>query len=128
MPEINFISYDTQYAAERWTSRVLRLGVWVSASLMILGLLIATIFPSSIVPFSTNPSLGSLAERMFSITFDPITLMFSGLVLLMFTPVLRVITAVFGFAMERDWRFVAVSSIVLLMLVGEIIYSIYLKG
>jgi uncharacterized membrane protein len=128
MPDINFISNDSHHAAERWTSRVLRLGVWVSASLMIFGLLLATISPSLIVSLSTNPSLGNLAEHMFSDTFDPVTLMFAGLVLLMFTPILRVITAVFGFAVERDWRFVFVSSIVLLMLIGEIVYSIFLKG
>jgi uncharacterized membrane protein len=54
--------------------------------------------------------------------------MFAGLVMLMFTPVLRVITAVLGFAVEQDWRFVIVSSMVLLMLIGEIAYSIFLKG
>jgi uncharacterized membrane protein len=128
MSETKFISNDTHHVAERWTSRVLRLGVFVSASLMVLGLLIATIAPLSIVPLSKNPSLGNLTERIFSTTFDPVTLMFAGLVMLMFTPVLRVITAVFGFAMERDWRFVIVSSIVLLMLAGEILYSIFLKG
>jgi uncharacterized membrane protein len=128
MPGINFISNDTHYTADRWTSRVLRLGVWVSACLMILGLLIATISPSSVVPLSTNPSLVNLAERMFSVTFDPITLMFAGLVILMLTPVLRVITAVFGFTIERDWRFVVVSSLVFLMLLVEILYSIFLKG
>lgn len=95
---------------------------------MIFGLLLATISPSLIVPLSTNPSLSNLAEQMFSNTFDPVTVMFAGLVLLMFTPILRVITAVFGFAVERDWRFVFVSSIVLLMLIGEIVYSIFLKG
>jgi uncharacterized membrane protein len=95
---------------------------------MLLGLLLASLYPSSIAIFSTNPSLIHLAERMVSTSFDPVTLMFTGLVILMFTPVLRVITAVFGFALERDWRFVLVSSIVLLMLTGEIIYSIYLKG
>ncbi len=128
MSDINFISNGTHHTAERWTSRVLQLGVWVSASLMILGLLIATISPSSIVAFNTNPSLGNLMERLFSTTFDPVTLMFVGLVMLMFTPVLRVITAVFGFAVERDWRFVIVSSIVLLLLTCEIAYSIFLKG
>jgi uncharacterized membrane protein len=122
------ISNDAQHTAERWASRILRLGVWVSAGLMIFGLLLAAISPSSIAPLPANPSLGNVLERMFSATFDPITLMFVGLVLLMFTPVLRVITAVFGFAVERDWRFVFVSSIVLLMLIGEIIYSIFLKG
>jgi uncharacterized membrane protein len=46
----------------------------------------------------------------------------------MFTPILRVITAVYGFAMERDWRFVVVSSVVFILLAGEIMYSIFLKG
>jgi uncharacterized membrane protein len=128
MPDFISMPNGTHHAAELWTSRILRLGVWVSASLMILGLLIAAIFPSSIVTLSTNPSFGILAERMFSTTFDPITLMFVGLVSLMFTPVLRVITAVFGFAVERDWRFVVVSSIVLLLLTAEILYSVFLKG
>jgi len=128
MPDFISDSNSAQHNAEHWTSRVLRLGVWVSASLMIVGLLFATMSPSAVVPLSTNPSLGNLAERMFSTTIDPVTLMFTGLVMLMFTPVLRVITAVFGFAVERDWRFVVVSSIVMLMLAGEIIYSVFLKG
>jgi uncharacterized membrane protein len=121
-------SNEIHHIADRWTSRVLRLGVWVSASMMILGLFIAAIFPSSIVALSTNPTLGILVERMFSAKFDPVTLMFAGLVMLMFTPILRVITAVFGFAVERDWRFVMVSSIVLCMLAGEIVYSVFLRG
>jgi uncharacterized membrane protein len=127
MPDLISISDNTQHDAERWTSRVLRLGVWVSASLMIFGLLLAALSPISIVPLSMNPSLGNLVERMFSFTFDPVTLMFTGLVVLMFTPILRVITAVFGFAAERDWRFVIVSSVVLFMLVGEIVYSVFMR-
>jgi uncharacterized membrane protein len=128
MPNVMFISNDAQHVVERKTSWVLRLGVWVSASLMIVGLLFTAIFPASIAQFSTNPSLGILAERLFSSTFDPVTLLFAGIVMLMFTPILRVVTAVYGFAMERDWRFVIVSSIVLLLLAGEIMYSIFLKG
>jgi uncharacterized membrane protein len=128
MPDFISDSNNAQHNAERWTSRVLRLGVWVSASLMIVGLLFATMSPSAVVPLSTNPSLGNLAERMLSTTIDPVTLMFAGLVVLMFTPVLRVMTAIIGFAVERDWRFVVVSSIVLVMLAGEIIYSVILKG
>ena len=128
MPDFISDSNSAQHNAEHWTSRVLRLGVWVSASLMIVGLLFATMSPSAVVPLSTNPSLGNLAGRMFSTTIDPVTLMFAGLVMLMFTPVLRVMTAIFGFAVERDWRFVVVSSIVMLMLAGEIMYSVFLKG
>ena len=128
MSQFNFISTDTHYDVERWTGRVLRIGVLVSATLMIAGLLIAAIYPSTIVAFSSNPTLGNVVMRMLSGSFDPITLMFAGLVFLMLTPILRVITAVVGFGVEHDWRFVFVSSIVLLLLAGEIVYSIFIKG
>jgi uncharacterized membrane protein len=128
MPEIISISNDVKHDAERWTGRVLRVGVWVSASFMIAGLLAATIYPSTVIAFSSNPTLGNLVIRILSGSFDPITLMFAGIVFLMFTPILRVITAVVGFGVERDWRFVFVSSVVLLLLAGEIVYSIFIKG
>ena len=128
MPDFISISNGVRHDAERWTSWILRIGVWVSASFMIAGLLIAAIYPSTIVAFSSNPTLGNLAMQLLSGSFDPVTLMLAGLVFLMFTPILRVITAVFGFAVERDWRFVIVACIVLLLLTGEIMYSIILKG
>ena len=128
MTDFISISNDVRHDAERWTGRVLRIGVWVSASLMIAGLLIAAMYPSTIVAFSSNPTLSNLVMRMLSGSFDPVTLMFAGLVFLMFTPILRVITAVVGFGMERDWRFVFVSTVVLLLLAGEIVYSIFIKG
>jgi uncharacterized membrane protein len=36
-----------------------------------------------------------------------------GLVLLVFTPIARVVFAIFGFARERDWMYVCISAIVL---------------
>jgi uncharacterized membrane protein len=128
MPDTISISNDVRHDTERWTGRVLRIGVWVSASLMIVGLLIAATYPSTIVVLSSNPTLGNLLMRILSRSFDPVTLMFAGLVFLMLTPILRVITAIVGFGVEHDWRFVIVSSIVLLLLAGEIVYSIFIKG
>jgi uncharacterized membrane protein len=128
MLEINSIPDVMNSRTERWTGRVLRLGVWVSASLMISGLFIAAIHPSSIVPFSGNPTFHELLIRLFSDSFEPVTLMFAGLVMLMLTPLLRVVTALIGFARERDWRFVLVACGVLLLLMGEIAYSLYIKG
>jgi uncharacterized membrane protein len=128
MPDLNPISNNIKHDTERWTSRVLRIGVWISASLMTAGLLIGEIFPSTIVEYSGNPTLDNLVMRMLSGSFDPVTMMFAGLVFLMFTPILRVITAVIGFCAEHDWQFVIVSAVVLLLLVSEIIYSIFIKG
>lgn len=128
MTDKNSNTRTTEHNAERWTGLVLRLGVWISACVMIAGMLLAALAPSAVIQSSANPSLGALARQLVSTTVDPATVMYAGLVLLMFTPVLRVLTALFGFAVERDWRFVVVSSIVLLMLTGEIIYSMYVKG
>jgi uncharacterized membrane protein len=128
MPEFISISNNVRHDVERWTGRVLRIGVWVSASFMIAGLLIAAIYPSTVIALSSNPTLNNLVMRMFSGSFDPVTLMFAGLIILMFTPMLRVITAIVGFGAERDWRFVFVSSIVLLLLTCEVVYSIFIKG
>jgi uncharacterized membrane protein len=119
---------ELNYRVERWTSYALRLGVWTSASLLILGLLIAAFFPSTAIVLPSNPSFEELAVKIYSFSFDPVTLMYLGLVLLMLTPILRVIIAVFGFAVEHDRRFVFVSFIVLLMLMGEIVYSVFIKG
>jgi len=123
MTDFISISNDVRHDAELWTGRVLRIGVWISASLMIGGLLFAALWPSSIIMVHSNPSLSDLFGHIVFGAFDPVTLMFAGLVFLMCTPILRVITVMVGFAIERDWRFVIVSTIVFLMLLGEILYS-----
>lgn len=128
MTDFISVSDDGNHYAERWTGRILRIGVWTSAGIMILGLLLAATIPSSSASAPSDPSLRELASRLLSSSLDPMTLLFAGLVLLMFTPIVRVATAIVAFARERDWRFVAVSAFVLLLLGGEIVYSILLKG
>jgi uncharacterized membrane protein len=95
---------------------------------MLAGIIIAFIRPASVNIPSTDPSLDILISKICTTPLDPTVLMFSGLVLLMFTPILRVITAVIGFTVEKDRRFVFISSAVLIMLACEIIYSLFLKG
>ncbi len=57
----------------------------------------------------------------------PLTLLYGGLFLLMLTPILRVGAALTGFAEERDRAFVLVSAIVLLLLLGEVFYSLFVR-
>ena len=95
---------------------------------MITGLFIAEIHPEAMVHSSGNPTLNELCSSLFSESLDPTTLMFFGLVVLMFTPVLRVVTAIIGFALERDWQFVLISFVVFLLLSFEIGYSLLIKG
>lgn len=109
---------------ERWIGKVLRFGVWGSAGLMIAGLATAWISDGAVRIPAENPSPTEVLHSLFSGSFDPTTLMFAGLVLLMLTPFLRVLAAAAGFALEKDRTFTIVSLVIFMMLVGELVYSL----
>ncbi len=113
---------EREHLVERWTSRVLRGGVWLSASLLVVGLITSATVDEPMV-VRHNPSLGEIVRALLSGTPSGEALIFAGLVALMLTPFFRVATALVGFWMEKDRRFVLTSAIVLLLLVGELIYS-----
>lgn len=115
---------NIEHVVERWVGRVLRLGVWGSAGLMIAGLVIAWFTTGSLQQPSENPSPGEILRNMLSGSFDPVTLIFAGLLLLMLTPFVRVLTAAVGFAVERDRPFVVVALVVFAMLLGELVFSL----
>jgi uncharacterized membrane protein len=114
---------SNEHIVERWTSRVLRGGVWLSASLIAIGLFL-TLFNSASGGIGENPTFAEIAHSLISGQLDGEMLMFAGLVTLMLTPIVRVATALAGFWVERDFRFVFTSGVVLLFLVGELIYSL----
>jgi uncharacterized membrane protein len=55
---------------------------------------------------------------------DSTSVLFMGVIVLMLTPVVRVILAIVGFAQEGEGRFVLVSIGVLLILLFSMIFSI----
>jgi uncharacterized membrane protein len=91
---------------------------------MVVGLSLAWYSAGSLRLPSENPSPGEVLRDLFSGSLDPVTLIFAGLLLLMLTPFLRVLTAAVGFAAEKDGRFVTVSLVVFAMLLGELIFSL----
>ena len=117
-------SVPTRHIVERWISWSLRIGVWGSASLMVLGLTLAWISPGTLHLPSVNPRPADVFHSLLSGSFDPIMLMFAGLLFLMLTPFLRVLTAAVGFAAEKDRTFVIVALVVFSMLLGELIFSL----
>jgi uncharacterized membrane protein len=92
---------------------------------MVAGLLMYAMRSFSMSVPQRNPSLGELVQNLLRGSLDPFTLMYTGLVLLMLTPFLRVLTAAVGFAAEKDRRFIAVSLIVFALLICEFLYSLY---
>jgi uncharacterized membrane protein len=114
----------THHLVEHWVGIALRAGVWSSATLMIAGLLLAWLSAGSLRMPKENPHPAEVLRNLLSGSLDPITLIFAGLLVLMLTPFLRVLTAAIGFAAEKDTPFVIVALIVFAMLLGELLFSL----
>lgn len=115
--------------SERWVGMTLRVGVWVSSLMMLSGLIMAFVTTTVSLP-ERNPTLSELASFLTSNEIlhasgrSSLALMYTGLVLLMLTPFFRVIATALAFASTKDRRYVAISILVLIMLIGQLIYSL----
>ena len=114
-----------RHTVERWTSQSLKAGVLLSGGVMVIGLVLYAMrsFSTPLPPH--NPTVAELLHRVLTGSLDPFTIMYVGLILLMLTPFLRVLTAVVGFAVEKDRTFVFVSLTVFFFLIAELVYSLY---
>jgi uncharacterized membrane protein len=100
-------------------SAVLRGGVLLSGGVIFLGLVLFFIQNHSTnlnditkVPFSYQP--GTIFGQIAHGSGTAIILL--GLMLLILTPVSRIAVSTITFAVERDWRYVAITALVLLIL------------
>jgi len=87
-------------------------GVSISAILLILGLLIILV-RNTPCP-EVTPSLSEILRQAFMA--NGAGLIYLGLLLLMITPVARVMMLVYGYARVGWWRFASVSLLILLLL------------
>jgi uncharacterized membrane protein len=110
--------------AELFTSNILRGGVVLSASIIAIGVLMFyvryTMFGVDGRPFPH--SLGAVFDGLAH--WDARSVIVLGLLVLLMTPVLRVAVSIFAFALEHDWRYVIITSIVLFVL----LLSFFLGG
>ncbi|MDN5344585.1 MAG: hypothetical protein PWQ18_696 [Clostridia bacterium] len=104
---------DRQYALEHFVSRVLLIGVLTSVVLMLLGMGLLAFNPG-LASDHVMPVGQVLRE---AIRLQPMALIDLGLIVLLLTPLARVIITGFGFALEKDWLFAAVSLGVLVILI-----------
>jgi len=108
-----------------WTPRVLRGALAASAALLALGLaLLGATEPSSYVVRYRELQDGRLSGRHESLVHlveeiaraRPRALLVAGLLVLTLVPIGRVALAAIIFARQRDWLFVAMTTLVLLLL------------
>lgn len=104
--------------AELVISGVLRGGVLLSAGLIALGVLVyyvraftgLGVAPAHTIPHSVGAALTA------ALGGHPTGIIALGLLVLLATPVVRVAVSIVAFALEHDWTYVAITTVVLLIL------------
>ena len=105
--------------------RVLVAGMLVSTALFAIGMALALLHPEH---YPLGPDWVRSHYHLSTIwqglkSFDPFTIMLVATALLILTPVLRVVVSIWAFVVDRDWKFVVVTSIVLLVIVLSVVLS-----
>jgi uncharacterized membrane protein len=101
-------------------SQVLRGGVLLSAAIISIGVVLFYIHYFSVAGHVLDTaafphSLVSVAQGLMR--GDPLAIIVLGLLVLLATPVARVAVSIVAFGFERDWRYVVISTVVLLVLI-----------
>jgi uncharacterized membrane protein len=103
---------DKEHQVERLIHYTLRAGVSASAILLTVGLFIVLIRGTPRPEVA--PPLSEILRQAFMA--NGVDLIYLGLLLLMITPVARVMMLVYGYARVGWWRFALISLLVLLLL------------
>src|SRR6476661_3120349 len=107
---------------------LLRVGVIISASIVLIGGIIFLTSQShqtiSFAEFNADQTKFSSISNIISglKTFDGLAIIQFGVLLLIFTPIARIVFSIFSFLMEKDYMYVIIGLIVLCV----IITSLYL--
>lgn len=104
-------------AVERMVNRVLGAGVAVSVAFMLAGVVLVVARGGGLPPHA--PSFRELAPGLG--TADPAAYLSTGLLVLIATPFARVAGSVIVFALERDRRYVALTTVVLLVMCAGVL-------
>ena len=108
--------------AERWTARVLLLGGLLGVALMVVGVVGSALKREHVASalVSVHEIVAALSHR----PIEPVAIATLGIVALLATPLAAVATAGVAFALERDWRYVAVGALI----VAELTLSVLVGG
>ena len=106
---------------ERAIGITLRLGVALSVALIFIGIFLILVNGSWGDLSGVNSSTFSFAQIVSGLfQLDGISFMFAGLIVLIATPITRVLISIFGFFFERNWLYVIITLIVFINLMVAI--------
>ncbi len=121
--KVDFAETSTEANVYADVYRVLVGGMIVSTILFVLGVVRALMHPTS---FPLNAEWVRQHYQFSTVmhglaALDPMTLMMVASVLLILTPVARVVVSIWAFVVDRDYKFVAITSIVLLIMIITVV-------
>lgn len=109
-------------------SKTLRWGIVISSIFLVIGTIVLfvmhvnmTIAPPSIYQLISSIRLEGVLHGLIT---NPFFYLYAGILLLMITPIMRIIISVISFIAERDWRFAFVTLFVLGVVIFSVMYSI----
>lgn len=116
-----------QEHVEQMVGNLLRIGVFIAAAVTVAGGIAFMIHHGSLVPdhsvFRGQPEMLSTLTGVIAgaIALEPAAIVQLGIVLLIATPVARVLLTLIAFAIQRDWMYVLISAIVLALLTYSLV-------
>ena len=125
--KVNMQNSEKKKDMRIWISLILRAGVILSAALLISGGILFLIqHPNAVFSyksFAGEPErlrvLNSVFREAFQFKSRPVIQL--GIIILISTPVIRVIFSFLEFLFRKDWKFVIVTAIVM----GTLFYSLF---
>ena len=115
------LKQEPEEKAQSAIAAVLRYGSALSALVMAAGVGLA-LLRGGATALSGEPAAGALLGRVLA--FDARGITELGILLLLLTPVFRVVIAVAGFAAVRDYKYVLISIGVLAVMLSSIAYAL----
>ena len=113
----------TQEQGEKAIAIVLRYGALLATVVMAVGITLTLVHGIPATIGESRPvHLELLVEQVLRL--EPVAIIELGILLLLFTPIARIVIAVIGFALERQWKYVAISLGVLAVVLLSISFAI----
>lgn len=98
---------------ERAIGYILRIGVIISAAIILIGLTLTYVHP--IASHSVATTAVGIFRGVLQLNGEAVIML--GLFCLILTPVLRVVVSIFAFAKEKDYLYVGITILVLIILI-----------
>lgn len=110
---------------EKHIGIILRIGVAISIAIILVGLILLIFNNNVEMPTTSDISIEYILCGIP--TLNPWSIMLFGILMLIATPILRVAGSIVAFAIDKDFQYVIITSVVIVILLTSIVVAFLLK-